>query len=89
MWLGCGGRLLVFRVRVSYPVEAVRLFFLRGKIEDVLSGFCQLTGVPVVYCRNFLSGPLYPKLPTCFEGAQLTQLVQLVTAGRLFLGHKV
>ena len=24
-----------------------------------------------------------------FEGAQLTQLVQLVTAGRLFLGHKV
>ena len=23
-----------------------------------------------------------------FEGAQLTQLVQLVTAGRLFLGHK-
>ena len=36
-----------------------------------------------------LSGPLYPKLSTCFEGAQLTQLVQLVTAGRLFLGHKV
>ena len=24
----------------------------------------------------------------CFEGAQLTQLVQLVTAGRLFLGHE-
>ena len=24
----------------------------------------------------------------CFEGAWLTQLVQLVTAGRLFLGHK-
>ena len=23
-----------------------------------------------------------------FEGARLTQLVQLVTAGRLFLGHK-
>ena len=35
-----------------------------------------------------MSGPLYPKLSTCFEGAQLTQLVQLVTAGRLFLGHK-
>ena len=34
------------------------------------------------------SGPLYPKLSTCFEGAQLTQLVQLATAGRLFLGHK-
>ena len=34
-----------------------------------------------------LSGPLYPKLSTCFEGARLTQLVQLVTAGRLFLGH--
>ena len=35
-----------------------------------------------------MSGPLYPKLSTCFEGAWLTQLVQLVTAGRLFLGHK-
>ena len=35
-----------------------------------------------------MSGPLYPKLSTCFEGARLTQLVQLVTAGRLFLGHK-
>ena len=35
-----------------------------------------------------LSGPLYPKLSTCFEGTRLTQLVQLVTAGRLFLGHK-
>ena len=30
---------------------------------------------------NHLSGPLYPKLSTCFEGAWLTQLVQLVTAG--------
>ena len=35
-----------------------------------------------------MSGPLYPKLSMCFEGARLTQLVQLVTAGRLFLGHK-
>ena len=35
-----------------------------------------------------LSGPLYPKLSTCFEGARLTQLVQLVTAGRLFASHK-
>ena len=35
-----------------------------------------------------LSGPLYPKLSTCFEGTQLTQLVQLVTADRLFLIHK-
>ena len=35
-----------------------------------------------------LSGPLYPKLSTSFEGARLTQLVQLVTPGRLFLGHK-
>ena len=35
-----------------------------------------------------VSGPLYPKLSACFEGAQLTQLVQLVTAGRLFLGHE-
>ena len=35
-----------------------------------------------------LSGPLYPMLSMCFEGAQLTQLVQLVTASRLFLGHK-
>ena len=35
-----------------------------------------------------LSGPLYPKLSTCFEGAWLTQLVQLVTAGRLFPCHE-
>ena len=35
-----------------------------------------------------VSGPLYPKLSMCFEGAWLTQLVQLVTASRLFLGHK-
>ena len=35
-----------------------------------------------------VSGPLDPKLSMCFEGTQLTQLVQLVTAGRLFLGHK-
>ena len=35
-----------------------------------------------------VSGPLYPKLSMCFEGTQLTQLVQLVTASRLFLGHK-
>ena len=35
-----------------------------------------------------LSGPLYPKLTMCFEGARLTQLVQLVTASRLFLGHE-
>ena len=35
-----------------------------------------------------LSGPLYPKLSTCFEGARLTELVQLVTAGRLFPCHK-
>ena len=35
-----------------------------------------------------LSGPLYPKLSTCFEGARLTQLVLLVTASRLFLGHE-
>ena len=35
-----------------------------------------------------LSGPLYPKLSTCFEGARLTQLVQLVTAGRLFPYHE-
>ena len=38
--------------------------------------------------RDFMSGPLYPKLSMCFEGARLTQLVQLVIAGRLFLGHK-
>ena len=37
---------------------------------------------------RFVSGPLYPKLSTCFEGARLTQLVQLVTASGLFLGHK-
>ena len=35
-----------------------------------------------------LSGPFYPKLSTCFEGTRLTQLVQLVTAGRLFLVTK-
>ena len=29
-----------------------------------------------------MSGPLYPELSMCFEGARLTQLVQLVTAGR-------
>ena len=40
-----------------------------------------------VFLLNLLSGPLYPKLSTCFEGTQLTQLVQLVTASRLFLGH--
>ena len=38
-------------------------------------------------CSGSLSGPLYPKLSTCIEGAQLTQLVQLVTAGRLFPCH--
>ena len=38
-------------------------------------------------CWN-MSGLLYPKLSMCFEGARLTQLVQLVTADRLFLGHK-
>ena len=40
----------------------------------------------VVTC--LVSGPLYPKLSTCFEGARLTQLVQLVTAGRLFPCHE-
>ena len=35
-----------------------------------------------------LSGPLCPMLSMCFEGTWLTQLVQLVTASRLFLGHK-
>ena len=35
-----------------------------------------------------VSGPLYPKLSMCFEGTRLTQLVQLVTAGRLFPCHK-
>ena len=30
----------------------------------------------------WVSGPLYPKFSTCSEGARLTQLVQLVTAGR-------
>ena len=44
------------------------------------------SGRPV--CGGQVSGPLYPKLSTCFEGAWLAQLVQLVTAGRLFLGHK-
>ena len=38
--------------------------------------------------RVHLSGPLYPKLSTCFEGARLTQLVQLVTADRLFPCHE-
>ena len=38
--------------------------------------------------RGQLLGPLYPKLSTCFEGARLTQLVQLVTAGRLFPCHE-
>ena len=35
-----------------------------------------------------LSGPLYPKLSMCFEGTRLTQLVQLVTASRLFPCHE-
>ena len=35
-----------------------------------------------------LSGPLYPKLSTCFEGTRLTQLVELVTADRLFPCHE-
>ena len=38
--------------------------------------------------NSVVSGPLYPKLSMCFEGAQLTQLVQLVTADRLFPCHK-
>ena len=42
----------------------------------------------VIQLNVTLSGPLYPKLSTCLEGTQLTQLVQLVTASRLFLGHK-
>ena len=37
---------------------------------------------------GLVSGPLYPKLSTCFEGTRLTQLVQLVTAGRLFPCHE-
>ena len=46
-------------------------------------------GLNTIYdLRISLSGPLYPKLSMCFEGAQLTQPVQLVTADRLFLGHK-
>ena len=44
------------------------------------------SGRPV--CGRRVSGPLCPKLSMYFEGAQLTQLVQLVTASRLFLGHK-
>ena len=48
--------------------------------EIVLSRWC------ILYYH--MSGPLYPKLSTCFEGAQLTQLVLLVTASRLFLGHE-
>ena len=49
---------------------------------------------PIVWGRGneqqggWMSGPLYPNLSTCFEGARLTQLVQLVTAGRLFPCHK-
>ena len=35
-----------------------------------------------------MSGPLYFKLSTSFEGARLTQLVLLITAGRLFLVTK-
>ena len=38
--------------------------------------------------NSTLSGPLYPKLSTCFEGAWLTQLVLLVTASKLFPCHK-
>ena len=37
---------------------------------------------------SYVSGPLYPKLSTCFEGTRLTQLVQLVTANRLFPCHE-
>ena len=35
-----------------------------------------------------VSGPLYPKLSMCFEGAWLTLLVHLITASRLFLACK-
>ena len=45
-------------------------------------------GFPIPVSDALLSGPLYPKLSTCFEGARLTQLVQLVTAGRLFPCHE-
>ena len=46
------------------------------------------TGMGTGFSTGGVSGPLYPKLSTCFEGAQLIQLVQLVTSSRLFLGHK-
>ena len=42
----------------------------------------------ILFLICWLSGPLYPKLSMCFEGARLTQLVQLVTAGRLFPCHE-
>src|ERR1700743_2750066 len=35
-------------------------------------------GTPSSPLRRAVSGPLYPKLSMCFEGARLTQLVQLV-----------
>ena len=45
-------------------------------------------GEEFILSEDKVSGPLYPKLSTCFEGARLTQLVQLVTAGRLFPCHE-
>ena len=47
-----------------------------------------LSDLASLQLKPLVSGPLYPKLSTCFEGARLTQLVQLVTASRLFPCHE-
>ena len=54
----------------------------------MMQSFLMSQGQWKVIMNPPLSGPLYPKLSTSFEGVQLTQLVQLVTAGRLFPCHK-
>ena len=59
-----------------------------GGGEEVIPLMTTVDEEEVPLPLRVLSGPLYPKLSTCFEGAQLTQLVQLVTAGRLFPCHE-
>ena len=72
------------------PKDLFALFFGDLGPGDEDDSFFEVIAIHDVedYTGEFLSGPLYPKLSTSFEGARLTQLVQLVTAGRLFPCHK-
>ena len=73
---GSRGQIILIPISEGIPQDILQSFGVQESQEDVQP------------LHLALSGPLYPKFSTCFEGARLTQLVQLVTAGRLFLGHK-